>query len=230
MGTLLRIVESQEQKATVELVDNLEEHDLLEEIIEGSKPPVVPGTERFDYLLRSPWRYPPLAWGSRFGTRLMPSIFYGALSEHALFSEAAYYRFVFLAGTTAEIDDRVISLHTVFQARFRTERGIDLCSPPFDAYEAILRHPEDYRPSQALGGLLSESATEAFVYLSARTPGREQNVGLLKPAALRSNKHQNPQQVICETHDDRVQYRDKESVLTIGRDQFLVDGALPQPA
>ena len=39
-GRLVRLVESQEQVATLQLVDTLEEQALLEELLESSKPPV----------------------------------------------------------------------------------------------------------------------------------------------------------------------------------------------
>ncbi len=230
MGTLWRIVESQEQKSTLELVDNLEEHDVLESILERSKPPLPSGTARFDYLLRSPWRYPPLAWGSRFGDAFSPSIFYGALSESALFAEAAYYRFVFLAGMSEPLADRVISQHTVFQARYRTVAGVDLAMPPFAAHEMLLRHPAQYAPTQALGSAMRAADIQAFVYLSARTVGREHNIGLIAPEALRSNRHQHPEQVLCESRLERVQYRYRDRVISFARSDFLVQGSLPEPA
>ena len=39
-GKLLRMVESQAQVATLQLVDNLAEQTLLEELLESSKPPL----------------------------------------------------------------------------------------------------------------------------------------------------------------------------------------------
>ena len=230
MGTLWRIVESQEQKSTLELVDSLEEHDVLETILERSKPPLPAGTAHFDYLLRSPWRYPPLAWGSRFVAVFSPSIVYGAQAEPALFAEAAYYRFVFLEGMTEPLADRVISQHTVFQARYRTVDGADLTAPPFAAHEALMRHPARYADTQALGATMRSAGVQAFVYLSARAIGREQNIGLIAPAALRSHRHQHPVQVLCESRTERVQYRYHDRVISFARSHFLVQGSLPEPA
>ena len=68
-GKLVRLVESQEQVATLQLVDTLEEQALLEELIETSKPHLPPSSETLHYLLKTPFRYPPLRWGSRFGRR-----------------------------------------------------------------------------------------------------------------------------------------------------------------
>jgi hypothetical protein len=72
------MVESQQQIATSSLVDDLAEQALLEELIERSKPPLRSGTERLHYLLATPFRYPPLRHGSRFGGRFEPSLLYGA--------------------------------------------------------------------------------------------------------------------------------------------------------
>ena len=67
VGTVYRLVESQEQIATLGYVDTLEEQTLLEEMLETTKPPYPFTTEDFHYLLKTPFRYPPLKWGSRFG-------------------------------------------------------------------------------------------------------------------------------------------------------------------
>ncbi|MDP1329436.1 hypothetical protein Q6280_28035, partial [Klebsiella pneumoniae] len=59
-GVLYRLVESQEQVATVGYVDSLEEQAVLEELLEGSKP-AYPGdlqSQPLHYLLKTPFRYP----------------------------------------------------------------------------------------------------------------------------------------------------------------------------
>lgn len=74
-GTLYRLVESQEQIATRQLVDTLEEQALLEEMLETVKPSYPGRLDHLHYLLKTPFRYPPLKWGSRFGRTFEPSIF-----------------------------------------------------------------------------------------------------------------------------------------------------------
>ena len=232
MGTLNRLVENQEQKVTLALTDSLAEHDLLESMLEDSKPSPGdhPALTRLDYLLRSPWRYPPLRWGSRFGRRFEPSLFYGALSRRSLFAEAAYYRLVFLDGMETPFKDRVISQFTVFQALYRTDVGLDLSQPPFARHEAMLRHKSDYSACQALGSELRSREIEAATYLSARAEGRELNVALFSPAALRSRKHRNPRRGLCETRVDGVSFRLRNETLHFSRQQFLCRGELPVPA
>jgi hypothetical protein len=232
MGTLKRIVENQEQKVTLSLTDSLAEHDVLEALLEASKPSAddVASLARFDYLLRTPWRYPPLKWGSRFGRRFEPSLFYGSLGNRALFAEAAYYRLVFLDGMRSPFRERVISQFTVFEAMYRTGSGFDLSRPPFARHEAVLRDRAHYLPCQALGSVLRQKGVEAILYLSARAPGDAFNVALFRPAALRSRKHRNPRHGLAETRIEGVSFRFGNEVLEYPREDFLVDGRLPIPA
>ena len=228
MGKLKRIIENQEQKVTVALVDDHEEHQVLEAMLEESKPAVPRELLRLDYLLRSPWRYPPLKWGSRFGRRHEPGIFYGALSDDALFAEAAYYRFLFLAGMKTSFKERVLSQHTVFEAKYRSEQGADLSAPPWSRRAKALTSPSSYAATQALGSVLREQDYGAIVFVSARTREKSLNVALLKSQALRSNKHLNPRRGLCETHPEKVMFRFNREVRTYERKQFLVNNQLPQ--
>ena len=90
------MVESQEMVASSEIVSSLEKQAILEEMLEmESKPDYPAGTEHLHYLLASPFRYPPLNHGSRFGGRFEPSLFYGGRSKYAALCESAFYRFFF---------------------------------------------------------------------------------------------------------------------------------------
>ena len=239
MGTLQRMVENQEQKVTVALVDSFDEHDVLENLLEASKPyPPGPddgddggsGLRHLDYLLRTPWRYPPLRWGSRFGRRFEPSLFYGSLTGEALFAEAAYYRLVFLDGMQQPFRDRVISQYTVFEARYQTENGLDLTRAPFARHADALRHKSRYEPCQQLGSELRERGVVAITYFSARAEGDEANIALFSPTGLRSKKHLRPRHGLCETHSGGVSFRTGDELRNYEREQFLDNGRLPQPA
>lgn len=232
-GVLHRIVESQEQVATRNLVEgDLADQALLEAEIEASKPARPPGTERFDYLLATPWRYPPLRHGSRFGTRHEPSLFYGAGGAATALAEAAYYRFVFrddMAVAPVTIDSR----HTLFEARYRTERGLRLQAEPFEAWQAVLTHPSDYGPTQSLGRALRAAGVHAFEFTSARDPLGGHNVALVEPAALVSNRHLRPSGWFCSTDGEAVTFSRRGlpgEVVRFALTDFLVSGALPRPA
>ncbi len=232
-GELLRMVESQQQVATSRLVDDLAEQALVEELIEGSKPPRPHGTERLHYLLATPFRYPPLRYGSRFGHRFEPSLFYGAHRLPTLLAEVAYYRFVFWTGmATPPPSGRLLTQHTAFAARWRTDRGVRLQDPPCTRYEAVLRDPQDYGPTQRLGTALRDAAIGAIEYRSARDPDRGINIGLFVPKALISTAPLRPRPWLCETRAEHVRFAspDAPRVYDLPLTLFTVEGELPRPA
>ncbi len=231
-GSLVRVVESQEQVATCHLVDNLEEQALLEALIEDSKPPRPAGCERLHYLLATPFRYPPLRHGSRFGSRHEPSIFYGSVRTTTALAETAYYRLVFLSGMTLPPPGgRLLTQHSAFTARYRTGRGVKLHKPPCDAYEDKLRNPCDYGETQQFGSALRKAGVGAIQYRSARNRARGINVALFEPAALVSTRPGGLERWLCETRAGAVSfYRTGYGTLQFPRTDFLVDGELPSPA
>lgn len=231
-GTLTRIVESQEQVATTGLVDTLEEQNLLENMLDAAKPPPRPGSERLHYLLMTPFRYPPLRHGSRFGGRHEPSILYGSLTTDATLAEAAYYRLVFWSGMETPPASPIRSRHTLFRARYRTRRGLRLHRPPCDERRSILTDPTSYGPTQALGSAMRDAGVLAFEFLSARDPQGGINVGLFEPRALASRTPTGQEQWLCEVTGDHVTFLHPASrrIERFPAETFLVDGQLPQPA
>src|SRR5438067_1217618 len=131
-----RAVEAQHQVSTRKLVDTAEEQMLLEELIDRAKPPDMT-RGKLHYLLATPFRYPPLRHGSRFGRRHERGIWYGSETRRTMFAEVAYYRFVFLAGTRADLGALTTQL-TAFTVRAHSARGIDLVSAPFDAHRRTI--------------------------------------------------------------------------------------------
>ncbi|MCL7745004.1 RES family NAD+ phosphorylase [Guyparkeria hydrothermalis] len=231
-GTLTRIVESQEQVATTGLVDTLEEQGLLEDMLDTAKPPPRPGSEGLHYLLMTPFRYPPLRHGSRFGHRYEPSILYGSLSAEATLAEAAYYRLVFRSGMETPPAAPIRSRHTLFRANYRARRGLRLHRSPCNEKRAILTDPADYAPTQALGSAMREAVVLAFEFHSARDPQGGINVGLFEPTALSSRAPTGQEQWLCEVGDEQVTFLHPASrrIERFPAATFLIDGRLPQPA
>jgi hypothetical protein len=232
-GELLRMVESQQQVATLSLVDDLAEQALLEELLEQSKPPLVPGSEGLHYLLATPFRYPPLRHGSRFGGRFAPSLFYGARGLPTLLAEAAYYRFVFwTAMAEPPPSGRLRTQHSLFRARYRGERGVRLQEPPCAAHEAVLRNPAEYGLTQQLGAALRKKGIDLFEYVSARDPARGINLALFRPDALVSRAPLGLSRWLCETRAQAVALAPEASteLHVFALETFLVDGRLPRPA
>ena len=136
-GSLHRIVESQVQVATSRLCASLEDADLLEAMLDAkSKPRRRAGTEHLHYLLATPFRYPPLRHGSRFGSTTERGVWYGSEEIETAMAEVAFYRLLFLAGTQAEIP-HTESQHTLYAADVATDFGCDLTLPRVTA-----AHPE----------------------------------------------------------------------------------------
>ena len=231
---MIRVVESQEQVATTKLVDSADEQSQLENLLEKTKPPRPLNAARYDYLIWTPFRYPPLLYGSRFGRRWEHGLFYGSLSLPAALAECAYYRFVFLSGMLSPLPvERLTTGHSSFHARVVTERGIALEQAPFIHHAARISDPARYDASQALGGVMREAGVAAFTYPSARHAGGI-NAGVFELQAIRSRKPERMQHWVCTTTTRTISFirlhGKDEQHHDFRRDQFLVDGALPAPA
>lgn len=231
-GTLLRLVESQEQVATSQLVGSLARQAVLESLLEATKPRLRKGSEALHYLLATPFRYPPLKHGSRFGTRSEPSLFYGSLQTRTVLAEAAYYRFVFWHGMATPPAGKLDTQHTLFGASYRTAHGLQLQAPPLAEHRAVLASPSDYRASQALGTAMRAAGIEAFEFVSARDPEGGLNVALFTPRAFAKKEPVSQEAWLCELSGERVRFRAAR-----GHDLhdfplalFQVAGRLPWPA
>ncbi len=227
-----RVVESQHHVSTRKLVDSIEEQALLEQLIETAKPPDS-HSGRLHVLLSTPFRYPPLPHGSRFGRRHERSLWYGSEDRRTAFAELAYYRLVFLDGTRADLDG-VATWHTAFTVRARTERGVDLTAAPFDAYRKTIASPTDYTATQALGLAMREASVDAFRYPSARDRQGGVNVGLFTPAVFGAARPRELETWHCTATTRRIECVRRDffdaTVFTFPREDFLVDGRLPAPA
>jgi len=231
-GEILRLVESQEQIATNRLVSTLAEQELLEEMLEASKPPLPKGAAQLDYLLATPFRYPPLPHGSRFGGRHEPSLFYAARSVTTVLSESAYYRFVFWQGMRRPPPAPLRTQHTLFGARLRARRGYALHQPPFDRYRSVLASRDDYGPTQALGRHLRDAGADAIEYISARDAAGGLNGALYTPTAFGQARPTFKEEWLCETRADEVSFyaRRDAGLRVFPRSQFTIEGRLPAPA
>ncbi len=237
-GRLWRLVESQEQVATLNYVDSLDEQAVLEDLLESAKPPAPyqyhPVTnEPLHYLLKTPFRYPPLKWGSRFGQQHEPSLFYGGCSVEATLTESAYYRLVFLhAMPLPGPSDRLTTEHTLFSVSYRTTAGVCLQQVPFDQFQAVLTHPCDYRASQHTGSSMRAAGVEAFEYLSARSATPLTCVALFTPRPFADSSPESMERWLCEVSRDKVTFKavGNHNTVHFPLTSFLVDGTLPKPA
>ena len=229
-GSLWRIVESQSQIATLELVDSLEEQAVLENLIEASKPALPANTEPLHYLLATPFRYPPLKWGSRFGSRFEASLFYGALQIKTVLAEAAYYRFLFWQGMQIPPPSKhLVTQHEIFSVAYRCQPGLKLQNKPFKKWASNISNPSSYEHSHKLGNTMRTYGIAGFEFRSARCPDQGTNVALYSASALVDKAPVKTQRWICETGDKKVSFSGENVLHSFSLEQFLLDGYLPQP-
>lgn len=234
-GRPWRVVEAQHVVSTRRLVDSREEQILLEEWIDRAKPKA-PSGGRFrglHYLLATPFRYPPLRHGSRFASRFERGLWYGSDTLATAFAETAYYRLLFLEGTTADLGAVSLELNA-FRVQVATAAGIDLTGAPFARFNKALASPSSYRATQALGTAMRAAGVDAFRCPSARDPEQGGNWGLFTPQAFRSRR---PTQLttwhsVAERSGVEFTRKDyfKDQLYRFPRGAFLVRGRLPAPA
>lgn len=229
-----RVVESQFVNSTRKLVDSAEEQRLLEELIDGAKPPNPSDVvERsLHYLLATPFRHPPLRHGSRWGQRTERGIFYAAKEVETSLAELAYYRLVFFDGSPA-LQAHEVELSS-FQAHVSTQLGVDVTVPPFSRFEAQLASPTDYSATQAMGRDMREDGVEVIVYRSARSVQPGFGVAVLSPAAFARKEPSAMHQWVMFAERDRIEIREKNlmsfHVFSFERTLFEVEGRLPSPS
>lgn len=180
------MVEAQHVASTMKLVDSPEEQDLLEQLLEAGKPAIPEAARPLDYLLGTPFRYPPLPGGSRFRVGIDPGVFYGADSVATAGAELGYWRWRFLHDAVAL--ERIEPVpHTAFAADVRTA-AVDLRMPPFVQDAAVWTHPDDYTATQGFARVARAAGVGGIVYASVRNPEPGWCLALLTPEGFARRK------------------------------------------
>lgn len=181
-GQVWRMVESQHIAATMKLVDNRDEQDLLESLLESSKPTRPDDSTDLDYLLATPFRYNPKRGGSRFRAVTDPGVFYGAESVRTAGAELGYWRWKFLQDAI-DLERIEPVAHTAFQAEIATT-AVDLQRHPFDEHAATWQHPTEYEQTQQFAHVAREANIGGILYCSVRDPQPSMCLALLTPAGF----------------------------------------------
>ena len=162
-------MEAQHIVSTLRITNNdPEEQDLLERILEESKPPLPPEAAGLHYLLATPFRYPPSSRGSRFRAWPDPGVLYAALERRSACAEMGYWRWRFVMDSDG-LREIPASPQTLFQLGARG-LALDLQQPPLDQRAALWTDPVDYAATQALGRAAREVDTALLLYRSVRDP------------------------------------------------------------
>ncbi len=206
------MVEAQHIASTMKLVDTQDEQDLLESLLDDSKPVWHDATQKLDYLLGTPFRYDPLRGGSRFRGQNDPGVFYGAQSVRTAGAELGFWRWKFLQDAK-DLDRLEPVAHTAFRVEVSTT-VVDVRTATFATAAQALHHPTDYVPPQAFARVAREAQVGAIIYCSVRDPQPGWCMALLTPAGFAKARPQAPVQTwfLAVTQQAVTWRRDNESM------------------
>lgn len=207
------MVEAQHVASTMKLVDGHDEQDLLEGLLESSKPALAPGTQQLHYLLATPFRYHPHRTGSRFRAAPDPGVFYGAESVRAAAAELGYWRWRFLCDS-AGLDHLDPVAHTAFKVDIDSPHSINLQQDPFTVDKNLWEHASSYGATQALARSAREAGIESILYRSVRAPEAAWCLALLSPSGFARPSPLPGRQTwfMAVSHDAVTLRRDRESL------------------
>lgn len=217
-GGAWRVIEGQFRSSTVRLVDTFEEHDMLEAMLEASKPPMPEPCQALDYQFWSPFRYGRYPGASRFRRPgRTPGVWYGAEAALTAISEVVWIKLKFFAASPETPLPRRPVEHTAVKAEIAATRALDLTQP------ALVSHgnwtdPDDYTDCLALSEAMHAADGEVILYASARHPDAARNVAVLSCGAFARPAPVELQtwhillgpalvRVSCETTKERHTYR-----------------------
>jgi len=184
-GTCWRAVEDQHNSASRRLTDSLAEQDVLEDILEESKPVVPALCRHLHYLLQTPFRYAAPPGGSRFrAAGDGRGVFYAATGVAAALAEIAFWRLLFFLASETRVTPRNVAVLTVFSVDYRSDRCLDLTAPPLEADGALWTAPADYDATQALADAARGVECDLLRYRSVRDPDGGRNVAILACTAF----------------------------------------------
>jgi hypothetical protein len=215
-GSVDRIVERQEDSATTRITEDLIEQHMLEEMLEGNKPGIL--SSRINYLLGTPFRYPPLDYGSRFGTRYDRWIFYASLDSETCLRECGYYRFKLFFDMATPPPNPLGCEHTMFSVDLAAQRTVDLCAPAYAPVSDGLVSVESYELTHRVGEKARSAKAQMLVFQSARGSGK--NVAVFDEGAFASEP-KNQRLWISQVRADRVMFRGKRGFFQFPVEDYL---------
>ena len=164
-GRCWRIVEAQSKVSTMKLTDTLEEQELLEKLIEKTKPRVPEECKHLGYLLFTPFRYKPYPANSRFRRAgSTEGVLYAAEMVETAVAEATFHRLLFYLESPNTPWPANPGEYTAFAAEFATGRAADLTRPPLVEGRASWTHLTDYTACLDLADDIRAAGLEAICY------------------------------------------------------------------
>ncbi|MDJ0878289.1 MAG: RES family NAD+ phosphorylase [Halieaceae bacterium] len=226
-----RVVETQEIAATAAITASSAEQSRLEELLEEAKPALADDLAGLSYLLFTPFRYPPLRYGSRFGSEFERGIFYGALALETAFAESAVYLWLFRAGP-ADLGplDIIRDQRSSYRVPVASECGVDLRDEAFANIRPALTRRDNWSGPQQFGTSAREADVQAIWYPSCRYAGT--NVAVLDPLALAAKRERDVQAWHLVLDGERCWFgaQPRGDTYEFSYEAFAVDGKIPHPA
>lgn len=184
-----RVVEHQYTISTRKIVDTKDEQNLLEDILEETKPNYPPEAAHLHYLLKTPFRYPPSPYGSRFRRPFDGrGVFYCAEAIRSALAEFTYWRKRFFNASPGIPLPRNHESLTVFSVQYGTDRQLDLTRPPLVRDRKYWIDADNYSATQALADAAREAGIEVIRYESVRDPKHGANLALLSPKVFTTHE------------------------------------------
>ncbi len=212
-----RIVESDLEVATLSITNSLAEQSRLEELLEEIKP--LSHASKKHFLLTTPFRYPPLKYGSRYGTANMKSFFYGSKEPMTCLYECAYYRFLFLNDIAIPFDEPIQTNHLLFSCAVSSQHSLELTHDKYLHIREIITHSTDYTTTQKIGKWAVENNFEVIKFPSARYKTGI-NYAIASVNNIKSRVPKNAERLPCTSTPDRVIFKYNSNWVSIRSQEF----------
>lgn len=224
-----RIVETQEIAATRAVTASARSQSRLEELLDGTKPAIPADCKGLDYRLFTPFRYPPLEYGSRFGAAHERGIFYGSVCLETAFAEASVYLWLFQSGL-AELGplEQIHAQRTAFEFMLKKEEGVLLREVVSDDDLAHICAPHDWQSSQHKGMQLRKQGAGYLIYPSARWQNGE-NIAVFNPLAFGKQTPLQSTQWRLQMNHEYCWFSDGKTAYEYWHVDFAVNGAIAHP-
>lgn len=181
---LWRVIEGQYRSSTLRLVDTYAEHDVLEALLEDSKPPVPAECAHLDYQFWSPFRYGCYPNASRFRRAgRTPGVWYGSEAPLTAICETIWGRWRFFDASPGTALPRKPIDYTAVKADIQSPFGLDLTTPAL-AGQGGWMDPDDYTDCLALADAARAAGGEVIRYASVRAPDHAANAAVLSCRAF----------------------------------------------
>jgi hypothetical protein len=183
------VVEAQHLVSTMKITDTVAEQEILENLLEETKPPIPRECAHLDYLLLTPFRYSARnPFGSRFRRpNAEHGVFYAAEHPSTAIAEAAFHRTLFYAESPATPWPVNPGEYTAFSCAFKSARVSDIARKPY-LEDKGLYHLSDYSASQAFADAVRGFGFGVIKYRSVRDPEGRPNLALLSPKLFTRRK------------------------------------------